>query len=385
MQISPATRATLASVGCAALLVYVLACNTAFSPDDNQVLYPSLDPASGAACVAVYDRKTSRSEPLFVAGRCDRDGATPIRMAWFPDGRHVLAASPVVGDRVLLTVLPRGVSEPVRSLGTIDLELGSLIYPGRILGRQAFFCCEKRLWRLDLVTGQSTNAANKDAAILLPGGPDDALPAIAGLNTKLEDGLSVLTFGTLDPGTFAFAPALSLTNDFGGNALPCFDPRTRQVVLIRGGETNRELCVERPGVATVRQSLARERTRVWFGLWIDVGPRNDRACVAYLAEEEGAADAEYGVVEVPFGKDRPRWIPLFRAKPEHDHSELMCAQAALSHDGKVWAMATTFLDPTGMKPEDRALFLVEVGSSKAGVTRVPIPRPPSTAADTKAK
>ena len=52
----------LAGIGVASLLVYVLACSTAFSPDDRQVLYPSFDPQSGALSIALYDRNTGRSE-----------------------------------------------------------------------------------------------------------------------------------------------------------------------------------------------------------------------------------------------------------------------------------------------------------------------------------
>ena len=43
----------LAGLGGVSLLVYILACSTAFSPDDRQVLYPSFDPQSGALSIAL--------------------------------------------------------------------------------------------------------------------------------------------------------------------------------------------------------------------------------------------------------------------------------------------------------------------------------------------
>jgi hypothetical protein len=87
-------------------------------------------------------------------------------------------------------------------------------------------------------------------------------------------------------------------------------------------------------------------------------------------------DAEYGVVEIPLNEQPLRWIPLFRAKAG-DKEELLFAQASLSHDGRTWAIATSYLylQNESLKPEDCALFLVDVGLDKPRITKVPIQPP----------
>ena len=111
------------------------------------------------------------------------------------------------------------------------------------------------------------------------------------------------------------------------------------------------------------------------GPWLDLGPRGDRVFTAYASKAEDAEDAEYGVVEIPLSREPLRWIPLFRAKS--DKEDLIFAQASLSHDGQTWAMATSYLylQNESVKPEDCALFLVEVGQAKPKITKVPITPP----------
>jgi hypothetical protein len=55
----------------------------------------------------------------------------------------------------------------------------------------------------------------------------------------------------------------------------------------------------------------------------------------------------------------------------------MYFQGAISHDGKAAAVASTYLacGDKGLKPDDCALFLVDLKDPNRKVTRVPIPMP----------
>ncbi len=141
MKRMPKLNVILAGVGCASLLFYILACSTSFSPDDSQVLYPAFDNQSGAISIAVYDRKTGRSETIFTAvapgeTRTDQD-LLLARAQWLPDGKHVLIGHVLTDDDqgLSLFVVPRGVNEPIRHLLVPDLDEPAVEIPQ--LGRPA--------------------------------------------------------------------------------------------------------------------------------------------------------------------------------------------------------------------------------------------------------
>jgi hypothetical protein len=80
---------------------------------------------------------------------------------------------------------------------------------------------------------------------------------------------------------------------------------------------------------------------------------------------------EFGVLEIPLNEQPLRWIPIF-----HDsnlNNTLGQAQGSLSHDGRTWAVATTFIE--NLKPDNYALYLVDVSRSKPKITKVPIAQP----------
>src|ERR1035441_7650384 len=101
----------LAGLGGTALLVYILACSAAFSPDDRQVLYPSFDPQNGALSIALYDRDTRRSEQIFSSIGAHTDTnlhSACLRAEWLPDGKHILVAEAKEHEGLSLFVVPRG-------------------------------------------------------------------------------------------------------------------------------------------------------------------------------------------------------------------------------------------------------------------------------------
>jgi hypothetical protein len=357
-----------------------LAC-TAFSPDDRKVLYPAFDPQSGAVAVAVYDRKTERSEHLFTVLE-PRLAGDPIRRplsraVWLPDGRRVLVVQAGADDekKFSLHVIPLGVKEPVRKIGDIEVEeaAAALQFPPVIAGSKILLTGSPRmLIAVDYNTGEARCDTNL-TVYPWPGGQGDRAAALA-LNDP--DRPRQMSFGTLDPRTLAFTPELTTTNEMADGVFPLWDVRGKRIILVVGDETGRRIEAVRDDQVTFTRPLARGDAGLRVGPWLDLGPRGDRVYAAYRSTAAEDEEAEYGVVEIPLNAEPLRWTPLFRAK-RGDSEELIYAQASLSHDGRTWAMATAYLylQNPALKAEDCALFLVEVGRAKPKVTKVPIPPP----------
>src|SRR5512134_1320310 len=137
----------LAGIGLAALLVYVLAC-TSFSPDDSKVLYPAFDVKSGGTTAMVYDRKTGKSEPVFVAANlAELEGtngtARLLRPQWLPDGKRILVAwqgKAGDDDGLELTLVPYGAPAPVQHIWIADSEMkdAMLMLPLPLVGSRVF-------------------------------------------------------------------------------------------------------------------------------------------------------------------------------------------------------------------------------------------------------
>ena len=388
MKLKAYHSAILSSIGGAALLAYVLACGgTSFSPDDTQVLYPVFDSRSGNLSVAVYDRKTGLSEPVFTACSAlpeSKKAALMTRAQWLPDGKNILIAhTHEKNDKTLsILIVPRGVKEPVRQLGNLELKeaIMGILYPFSIAGSTLVLNDEKTLTRMDLMTGQTLRCDNTNKVMLIPGGNDKEILAMQGLKGENEGS----AFGTLDAQTMSFTPSLILTNCSEHNMqniLPAFDPNLRQVIFVTEEPTNRTLKVMNEKGLAFSRTLACESTNATLeklGPWLLTGPKNDRVWTCYLRKETDAKenDAEFGLVEIPLNRDPLRRIALFRIKKE---SEVMgFVQPTLSHDGQTIALASICLvldDEPLIKTEDCALYLVEVGQAEPKITKVPIALP----------
>src|ERR1017187_4754869 len=363
----------LAGIAGVSLLVYVLACSTAFSPDDRQVLYPSFDPQSGALSIAVYDRSTGRSEQIFsgVGAHTDTNmHSASLRAGWLPDGKHILVAE--AGDKLSLFVLPRGGTEPIRHIGNLewDQSLTALELPFAMAGTKVFSNGEHGFARVDWVTGEVLVNTNQIAA--LPGG--DGKTVIGWRELPNNGGGE---FGMIDPETLAFQPQLTLTNQMGEGTFPAFDPGTRELMLVSGQATNLELQIVRDGVNKFTRPITRPGCEVKVaGPWLDLGPKKDRVFTAYTSKTEAQTNSEYGLLEIPLNEKPLRFTPLFQAQSDDVNSLL--AQPSLSHDGRTWAISSAWLGASkksALRPEDCALFLVQVDRSRPKITKVPIALP----------
>ena len=385
MELNPFSRAILAGIGCAAFLAFILAC-TSFSPDDTQVLYPVFD-HSDAVSFAVYDRKTGLSESIFTAlAPCETaSNSAPLltRAQWLPDGKHILLAHtrPKDDKSLSLFVIPHGVKEPIRNLGDVAVESApaALLSPFSISGSKLVLYDEKTLLCIDLTTGQTVAHDNTNKVVPAFGGNETAISAITE-----EDEKGRTAFGTLDPNTMAFSPVLIFTNNICKDLLkgvyPAFNQKERQAVFITDKEDKLQLQIVNKGGVTFSRIIAcasSNDTLVALGTTLNVGPRNDRLFTSYVRQTAAAKDAEYGIVEIPFNRDPLRWVPLFRADQDQHNGDCFYSQVSVSHDGQTVAFATSYmyLQHDSIKPEDCALFLVDMGPAEPKITKVPI-KPP---------
>ena len=383
MELKSVNHAILAGIGCAALLAYILAC-TSFSPDDSQVLYPVFDQPSGTISIAVYDRATGRSEPVLPALPPAQAGtnrtSVRARAQGLPDGKHVLIATvdTKADDKLSLAVVPHGVKEPVRRFDDIAMKASmvAIMYRLSVAGSKLVVGDDNSLTCIDFTTGQTTRHENTNKLTLAFGGDGKTISAIKEVAEK-----GGTAFGVLDPQTMAFSPLLALTNNICSDlkgSFPTFNLKERQAVFIAENEGKAQLKVVNVKGETFSRTIepiSTNTTLAGLGLWLDVGPRNDRLFTCYILKTAATNEAEYGIVEIPFNREPLRWTALFRAVPKD--GDLQYAQASLSNDGHAVAMATTYMymENDSLKPEDCALFLVEVGQAMPKITKVPIVPP----------
>jgi hypothetical protein len=376
MKTKPSLPSILATVAAVSLLLYVLACATSFSPDDRQVLYPTLDPQSGAAGVAVYDRKTGRSESLLTAIGADvstNQQGVLLRAQWLPDGKHVLVVEAVKDEVMEVLVLPRGVQEPVRhfSLPKADDATESLEFPFAVVGSRLYLNGDKHdPLRLDLVTGELTGGAEStNDLIALPAPDGKSILGLRGLN-----GNRGMEFGALDPQTLEFKSLGQVGTNVAEGTLPAFNPADGRLVFI--GKTGEQLQVVKDGQTEFTRPIARPGEKLELGPFLDLARDGKTVLSAYSAVAEAATNAEYGLLEMPLSDAPLRFTPLFHSTQTKD-SQMLFAQPSLSHDGKTWAICTAFLylQDESLKPEDCALFLVDLSKADRPVTKVPIPVP----------
>jgi len=374
----PTLHKILAGIGCASLLVYVLACTTSFSPDDSQVLYPAFDKQSGAISVAVYDRNTGRSETLFTAiapgETATNQDLLLVRAQWL-DAKHVLVAHslPDSDEGLPFVVVPRGVNEPVRHLLVPGIKSPPemLEFPFCLVKSKLYMRNEERLVSVDLITGRTHSIEETNNILPMPGGDGKTIVGF----TNPDDADEGMQVGLVDPVTLAFQPVLAITNKFEEGSMPAYDVRSGRLVFVTGENSDLKLNVMKNAKLEFSRPITHLGEEVGVGPWLHMGPDSDRVFAAYMSRPKGATNAEYGVVEIPFDRDPLRWIPLFHAEAEE--GGLMFAQSSLSHDGRTWAMATSllYLQIKSLKPEDCALFLVEVGQAQPKITKVPITPP----------
>ena len=383
------TRNTaLALLGLLALSIYILAC-TSFSPDDTKVLYPAFDASSGAIGMAVYDREARRSEMLFVPlayqGAESNTVAAPsiLRAEWLPRGREIVVAYSAPSkqnsdqDGLAVALVPWGVRKPIKVFHLSDVKDPGMLFmtPLCLAGEQVFLrSSDKGVARLDLRTGVLTSHEFDDVKgeVSLYPAPDGAGVFYFESGSQPEQGT---VFGRLNPNDFSRKPFMVITNEVHDQSVIAYDKSGRILALLSGGTETNELLVLRDGQRIFSRSLDAHGQKRSFGNAVLAA--NGKGLWATFQQTKGTNAAAYGLMEIPFSDAPPRELTLISDAPAEDDSNIYYFQAAISHDGKTAAVASTYLAcaEKQIAPADCALFLVDLSDPKWPVTKVPIPVP----------
>jgi len=369
----------LAAIGLAALLIYILAC-TSFSPDDSKVAYPAFDAKSGAVCVSVYDRKNGTSDEIFaVASIKDAQPSNRepclLRPQWLPDGRHILVTFPEEKS-LTLAMLSYGVREPVRlfSLPELNDAAPLLMMPLPIISSRVFFSVEeKSVARVDLVTGEIQTREFTNTVNVYSSADGRALLVIE--EVKGDEPGTVLS--RMNPETLALQPVMRWTNQVADGGFLAFNRDGSKVAFIEERGEGLSVTVVGGGKVEVSRPIELRDEKLAFSPVAAFSPKDDCVYAAFRRAPEAETNASYGIVEFPLSGAPPRWTTLLTASGKGKGEAVMFFQPTLSHDGRTLAVASTYLllqDQT-IKPEDCALFLVDLSTPHRRVTKVKIQLP----------
>lgn len=375
----------LALTGLAALTVYILAC-TSFSPDDRKVLYPAFDPASGGVGLAVYDRDTKRSDMVLVSSAYDLDHTNTsnepalVRGQWLADGKNIVvtyAASAKESDEALsVALVPWGVGGITRLLRVAALEKGATAFlnPLCISGKRLFLqVSSHEVARLDLVSGRVVRHDFGDADkefTIYPAPSGDRLFCIEQEKDKKDSTLTLF-----NPDDFSRAPLMAIPEVTGETSAFAFDSRGTLAAFMTAYDGTNRLVVIRKDQPVITRTFDTKGTKWHFGNGC-LSPKGEVLWATYQKQDSAkATNASYGLIEVPFSQAPVRETTLIETARPTDHGDPLLFEAAVSHDGKTAAVASTYL-AADLKPADCALFLVDLSSPERKVTKVPIPTPP---------
>ena len=378
----------LAGGGCVALLIYVLACTygrTSFSPNDQQVLYPSVD-SRGAMSIALYDRATGRSEQIQLADSLPPITNSPmscLHAEWLPDGRHIILAQMKEKVGLAFSVLLPNEKKTVRQIilsGFDDEVAASMIYPFAMLENQVFIDLGKRFARINWATGQMIIVTNEPPVFILHGGTGKAIHGIRAIDQTPP----LIEYGTIDPQTLKFISSYKVKGRTNQNevGMPLFEPKTREEYYFSTEKTYNQFNVLKNGKEKLTRKILRDKDEVTIaGEWLELSPEKNCVLTAYLSQSPGQTNFEYGLLEIPLNQSPLRFTPLFYIK-DSSRSEFLkntyLMQPSLSHDGRTWAVSSAWLtvgENDFVLPEDVALYLVQIDGPKPKITKVPIKLP----------
>ncbi len=386
-------NAALASVGLLALTIYVVACNSSpsFSPDDTKVLYPAFDPVTGVIGMSVYDREAGTSEMVFLLAGHDSDnetnappGSALLRGQWLPNGKEIVIAYAGPGGggeegAITITVMPWAGRKPVKTLlSECDTdETGELFMasPLCVAGERLFYRgSSNQLFRIDLRTFTRTEHEFEDAQgdIAVFPSPDGQ---VVFYFEEQTDPVRQSVFGWMDPDNFSRTPLMTTTNRLRDETRIAYDPEGRTLACLEADDGIANLTVWRGSQVAFSRSVDTQSDDLAFGnAMLTAG---GKSVLATFARASGTNATSYGLMEIPFDEAPAREITLILEAPANGQENVGYFQAALSHDGKTLAIASTYLgvEDEGIKPEDCALFLVELSEPDWVVTKVPIPMP----------
>jgi hypothetical protein len=388
----------LTLLGITALIVYVLACRPSFSPDGTKVVFPLIDRKARQTSVVVYDVKKKTVETIAAASSTknsgeDKDEVLAYSAQWLPQGRQVLA-----NGISLIMILPVGSQSPTRILTLDDkLEAGSLIMPPPVIGNYQFLVSSTSVQEKN-EKGQ-TVTVDKPAILRVNLDTWDTVTTRIRMNVNLigngtqlfytgetQNGdQDVYEIGRLDPEKVTQNALLQLRKEEYGELTGFLSPNKkgdRFAITAHLDDAARVLLVRGSVVEKVLSVAGKESgIRIGNAEW---SPDEKKIFAAFIKKLDKDGNAQFGILEVPLDGGSIHELSLFTGKSTDD--TLWFYQIALSPDGRQVAASSVCVGSDGdIKPQDHALYLVDVSSSAWNVTKVPVPFPsePKSGADKK--
>jgi hypothetical protein len=244
-------------------------------------------------------------------------------------------------------------------------------YPLAVTGTRAFFNTGSNLVVLDLVTGETQVQANLRPLMVFA----SPVPGRFGfLEEVADDGMEC---GLLNPETMTREWQVHLGTEKKEGGAMGFSPVGRKVAFTPGKAGNPVIQVYEAG-----QPPKQVKVPVAKAEEINLGQveftRDGRSLLVVIASKvDGQEGPSLGIVELPLEGGPPRRTVLISGAEFDAEKVLGFFQFGLSHDGKTLAASSAYLPLTqdGFRPEDCALFIVDLVSTNRPVTKIPIPLP----------
>jgi hypothetical protein len=368
----------LTLLGISGLIVYVLGCAPSFSPDGTKVAFSVMDREAGQTSIVVYDINKNTLETVAVFADTkntgDDDEVLAYSVQWMPRGQQVL-----INGMSLITIVPVGSQGPARILALNEEQVNLPILPPPVIGNYQYILSPienpDTLLQINLQSWETDSNPIKfkgENGLLFSDGKqlyyfdkidneDQTVYEIIKLNG--EDGTQTVLLQLKEEecgklmGFFRF-------NQTGDRfAIGSLYQDQAQIVLFRGNSIERMIPVGAEGSGIKIGNLE----------WSTDGKSLFAAFTKRLDDE---GNAQYGVIEAPLEGGRTHQIPLFTGKLYNDEDGPFFFQIALSPDGRqIAASSLSFVSDSDedLKPQDRALYLVDISRPEWKVTKVTIP------------
>ena len=368
----------LGIVGMTAWFLFILGCLgwSSWSPDSSKVIFPYIQQNPKSMGIALYDRMTHKTSPIFIQS-ADKDDDLPILQAqWATNGKSIVIT---VAEESEVDVFISGVDPDVPTRHTHLGRLKEVIGPFAEVGGDLYFPDEHEIVQLNIESG---NALRRE----LKGASYDQLFAVENDLLYLQDAKSKqdpIEVGTVNlqdfqsHSLFQFNPnELGLELRLGITPQPGTD---RFAMVAKNGDKDSILIFSRHGFERL---VHPQGLPINAGLgnvqWSKDGTLIYAGIFAPIPELPGW---QYSLAEVSLDGAPTRITPICKVKAKNesgsettDLSDLeLLLDLSLSPDGKTIATIPALFDSGFVNEIDRALFLIDVQTLPRTITKIPTP------------
>lgn len=387
----------LGILGLLGVLLYVLSCRPAWSPDSSKVLFRYCNPETDETGVALYDRNTGAVRSIFSRQLGDEkctEGSPSA--AWSDDGSRAIIVWGETREKkrknpstrkmeIVKTTVARVEIFPVEGAGKkshfklrrFQLSDAVSMVPLAESGGNLYLTGtdKAKVLQLDLKSG-------KQKVRMLEGDSEPILYSHDGHITYGRDSAENsddAELGELDTTDLSLHSGFVLkkksleaqgVSNFTG--LIAFEPHGSRLAMPAVGEDKKArilMCNRRGLEQVLKPEFADPASRLGNLEWS--GDDNTLyAMVVIPTEKKGMV--QYSLGEIPLDGGPVRLTPIVRANISSDDA-LLPFQISISPDGSTIAASTAHFDKDDIEPSNRGLFLVDLSDPGRKVTRIQYP------------